>query len=153
MLLGDFLFSIQNVHRSFFERKKIIKLFKVGIVFLYKFIILDLIFYNFFYKKNLDKISSKNKELYNKDLFYLFKYFNSLKYEHSYEDFFHENLEQFKNKDIDILEIGIAKGDGLASFYFYFPNWHKLLVHPFRLYMSDIQDDTFHPKIFFQDCQ
>ena len=79
MLFRDFLFSIKNVHISILEKGQIIKLFKVAIVFLYKFIFLDLIFYNFFYKKNLDKISSKNKDLYNKDLFYLFEHFNSLK--------------------------------------------------------------------------
>ena len=135
MLLRDFFFSIKNVHISFFRRGKIIQLFKIGLVFLYKFIFLDLIIYNLFYKKNLDKVSLKNKELYNKDLFYLFKYFNSLKYEHSYEDFLQENLKQFKNKNIDILEIGIAKGDGLASFYFYFPNSKLIGVdnNPFRI--------------------
>jgi len=135
MLLSDFLFSIKNVHRSFFEKKKIIKLFRVGVVFLYKFIFLDLIFYNFFYKKNLDKISSKNKDLYNKDLFYLFEHFNSLKKEHNYEDFFHENLKEIKNKNMNILEIGTARGDGLASFYFYFPNSNLIGVdnNPFRI--------------------
>ena len=71
-----------------------------------------------------NKLSYHKKcvELYNKDLFYLFKYFNSLKREHNYEDFFHENLKEIKNENIDILEIGTARGDGLASFYFYFPN-------------------------------
>ena len=135
MLFSDFLFSIKNVHRSFFEKKKIIKLFRVGIVFLYKFIVLDLIFYNFFYKKNLDKISSKNKDLYNKDLFYLFEHFNSLKKEHNYEDFFHENLKEIKNKNMNILEIGTARGDGLASFYFYFPNSNLIGAdnNPFRI--------------------
>ena len=135
MLLEDFVFSIKNVHVSFFERKKTIKLLKVGIVFLYKFFFLDLILYNFFYKKNLDKIHSKNSELYDKDLFFLFEYFNSLKKDHSYEDFFHENLKEIKNKNIDILEIGTARGDGLAGFYFYFPNSNLIGVdnNPFRL--------------------
>ena len=135
MLLGDFLFSIKNVHISYFKKRKIIQLFKISFVFLYKFLFLDLIIYNLFYKKDLDKISLKNKELYKKDLLYLFKYFNSLKHEHSYEDFFHENLKKFKNKNIDILEIGMAKGDGLASFYFYFPDSKLIGVdnNPFRI--------------------
>ena len=37
MLLEDFFFSIKNVHISYFKRRKIIKLFKIGLVFLYKF--------------------------------------------------------------------------------------------------------------------
>ena len=135
MLIKDFFFSLKNVHISFTERRKIIKLFKVGIVFLYKFIFLELIFYNFFYKKNLDKISLKNKELYDKDFFYLFKYFNSLKQEHNYEDVFHQNLNEFKSKNIDILEIGTAKGNGIACFYFYFSNSNLICVdnNPFRI--------------------
>ena len=77
MLFRDFLFSIKNVHISCFKRGKIIQLFKIGLVFLYKFIFLDLIIYNLFYKKDLDKISLKNKELYKKDLFYLNLFMNS----------------------------------------------------------------------------
>tara|TARA_Y100000590_G_scaffold364553_1_gene423006 strand:- start:41 stop:886 length:846 start_codon:yes stop_codon:yes gene_type:complete len=135
MLLGDFFFSFKNVHISFYEKKKIIKLLKVGAVFLYKFIILDQIFHNFFYKKDLDRILLEKKELQNKDLLYLFKYFNSLKQEHNYEEFFHENFKEFKKKDINILEIGAAKGDGIASFYFYFPNSNLISVdnNPFRI--------------------
>ena len=90
MLFRDFLFSIKNVHISILEKGQIIKLFKVAIVFLYKFIFLDLILYNFFYKKNLDKIYSKNSELYKKELSYLFEYFNSLRQEHGYEDVYQE---------------------------------------------------------------
>ena len=135
MLLRDFFFSIKNVHISSLEKGKIIKLFKVGIVFLYKFIFLDLILYNFFYKKNLDKIYSKNNELYNKDLYYLFEHFKSLRQEHGYEEAFQENLKEIRKRNIDILEIGSAKGDGLASFYFYFPNSSLIGIdnNPFRI--------------------
>ena len=135
MLFRDFLFSIKNVHISILEKGQIIKLFKVAIVFLYKFIFLDLILYNFFYKKNLDKIYSKNNELYKKELSYLFEYFNSLRQEHGYEDVYQENLWTIKNRNIDILEIGSAKGDGLASFYFYFPNSNLIGIdnNPFRI--------------------
>ena len=135
MLLRDFFFSIKNVHISFFEKGQIIKLFKVGIVFLYKFIFLDLIFYNFFYKKNLDKIFLKDSRLYKKDLSYLFEYFNSLRQEHGYEEVYKKNLEEIRNRNIDILEIGSAKGDGLASFYFYFPNSSLIGIdnNPFRI--------------------
>jgi len=135
MLLKDFFFSFKNAHISFLEKKYISKLIRVGASILYKFFILELIIYNFFYKKNLDKISIVKKELFNKDLNYLFEYFDSFRQEHSYADLYEENLGQIKNKKLDILEIGIAKGDGLASFYFYFPNSNLIGIdnNPFRI--------------------
>ena len=39
-------------------------LLRIGISILYKFIILELVIYNFFYKKNLDKLSIKKKEFF-----------------------------------------------------------------------------------------
>jgi len=134
MLLKDFLFSLKNIHISTVEKKNINKLLRIGITLLYKFFVLELFLYNFFYKKNLDNISLNKRELFDKDLFFLFKYFNSLKQEHSYENFFHENLEDFKKKNIDILEIGSAKGDGIASFFFYFPLANLVAAdnNPFR---------------------
>ena len=135
MLLRDFFFSIKNVHISFLEKRQITKLFKVGVVFLYKFIFLDLILYNYFYKKNLDKIYSKSSELYKKKLSNLFEHFNSLRKEHGYEDAYQENLKDIKNRNIDILEIGSAKGNGVASLYFYFPNSNLIAIdnNPFRI--------------------
>ena len=121
MLFKDFFFSFKNIHISFLEKKNVVKLLKVGISTLYKFFILELIIYQFFYKKDLDKIGRKKKEFFNMDLFFLFKYFGSLRQEHSYEDFFHENLKEFKEKNVNVLEIGVAKGSGLASLYFYLP--------------------------------
>jgi len=84
MLFKDFLFSFKNVHLSFFEKKKISKFIRVGISVLYKFFILELIIYNFFYKKDLDVISNRKKELFDKDLVFLFEHFNSLKKQHNY---------------------------------------------------------------------
>ena len=96
---------------------------------------MDLFFYNFFYKKNLDQNTIENKELFKKDLNFLFTYFSSLKQEHDYSDFYQKNLEFFKEKEIDILEIGTAKGDGLASLYYYFPNSNLIGLdnNPFRM--------------------
>ena len=134
MLFKDFFFSFNNTHISFLEKKKISKFIRVGISILYKFFVLELIIYNFFYKKNLDTISIKKKELFNKDLNFLFKYFNSYKQVHDYTAFYQENLKELKDKKLDILEIGTAKGDGIASFYFYFP-YSKLIGvdnNPFR---------------------
>ena len=134
MLFKDFFFSLKNIHISFFEKKDIVKLIKVGISIIYKFFILEIIIYQFFYKKNLDRIAKEKKEFFNKDLFFLFEYFGSLRKEHSYEDFFHENLKKYKNKNIDILEIGVAKGSGFASLYFYLPLANLIGIdnNPFR---------------------
>ena len=93
MLFKDYFFSFRNIHLSFLEKKKISKFVRVGISILYKFFVLELIIYNFFYKKDLDKISIKKKELFNKDLSFLFEYFNSYKQYHSYADFFHKKLK------------------------------------------------------------
>ena len=53
-----------------------------------------------------------------------------------FNDSFNEKyFENFRNEEVNILEIGIAKGDGLASFFYYFPN-SKLIGldnNPFRI--------------------
>tara|TARA_Y100000741_G_scaffold358899_1_gene338754 strand:+ start:276 stop:1121 length:846 start_codon:yes stop_codon:yes gene_type:complete len=135
MLLRDFIFSFKNIHISFLIRRKIIKFFKVGVSILYKFFVLELVFYNFFYKKNLDKDAIVNKELFKRDLNFLFTHFNSLKIDHDYVNFYTKELAYLKEKKIDILEIGTAKGDGLASFYYYFPNSNLVGLdnNPFRM--------------------
>jgi SAM-dependent methyltransferase len=134
MLFKDFFFGFKNIHVSFLEKKNISKLIRVGISILYKFFVLELIIYNFIYKKDLDIISIKKKELFNKDLSFLFKYFGSYKLVEGYTDFYHENLKELKGKKLDILEIGTAKGDGIASFYFYFPYSNLIGVdnNPFK---------------------
>ena len=135
MLFKDFFFSFKNIHKSFLEKKRILKLARVGISIVYKFLILELIIYNFFYKKNLDKASNQQRELFNKDLNFLFEHFNSFRQEHNYADLYQENLGELRNKKLDIFEIGLAKGDGLASFYFYFPQSNLVGVdnNPFRM--------------------
>jgi len=133
MLFKDFFFSFKNIHISFLEKKDIYKFIKVGISILYKFFVLEVIIY-YFYKKDLDTISIKKKELFNKDLSFLFKYFDSYKLQEGYTDFYHENLKGLKGKKLDILEIGVARGDGIASFYFYFPYSNLIGVdnNPFK---------------------
>ena len=134
MLFKDFFFGFKNIHVSFSEKKNLSKLIRVGISILYKFFVLEVIIYNFFYKKNLDTISIKKRELFNKDLSFLFKYFDSYKLQEGYTDFYHENLKGLKGKKLDILEIGVARGDGIASFYFYFPYSNLIGVdnNPFK---------------------
>ena len=154
MLFKDFFFSFKNIHISFLEKKEIFKFIRVGISTIYKFFILDLIIYNFFYKDDLDKVSIKKKELFDKNLNFLFEYFNSLKQLVGYADCFHENLKELKNNKLDILEIGLAKGGGIASLYFYFPNSNFIGAdnNPFRIrYKSNrirnIYVDTSSKKI------
>ena len=134
MLFKDFLFTFKNIHISFFEKKKIIKLIRVGLSIIYKFLILELLIYNFFYKKNLDNVAQIiTNKIY-------IQYFNSFRQEHSYAKLYQDNFVEIKNKNLDILEIGLAKGDGVASFYFYFPNSNLIGVdnNPFRIrYKSD----------------
>ena len=135
MLFKDFFFSFKNIHINFLEKKEIFKFFRVGISILYKFLILDLIIYNFFYKEDLDKISIKKKEFFSKDLNFLFENFNSLKKYVGYADIFHENLRELRNKKLDVLEVGLARGDGIASLYFYFRNDNFIWIYnnPFRI--------------------
>ena len=154
MLFKDFFFSFKNIHISFLEKKEIFKFIRVGISTIYKFFILDLIIYNFSYKDDLDNVSIKKKELFDKNLNFLFEYFSSLKQLVGYADCFHENLNELKNKKLDILEIGLAKGGGIASLYFYFPYSNIIGVdnNPFRIrYKSNrirnIYVDTSSKKI------
>ena len=135
MLLKDFFFTLKNIHISFFERKKILKLLRVGLSTLYKFFLLELIIYRFIRKKNLDKVSVARDELFKKDLDFLFDYFNSFRKYHNYATIYEENFNKIKNNKLDILEIGSATGGGVASLFFYFPNSKFITAdnNPFRL--------------------
>lgn len=95
----------------------------------------------FYYPKicDLDKFSNNNKYLFEKDLGFLFQFFNSDKGEkfvnqydkpiyknkkitkgHSYHLFYEKFFRYKKNEKIDFLEIGAFKGNAAAAFYFYF---------------------------------
>lgn len=117
--------------------------------------------------KNLDVYSKKNQSLFDKDLNFLFKYFNSDKgdsyinqYEkpinkkkeiiegHNYHKFYEKYFSTKKNNSLEILEIGSFKGNAAASFFFYFP---KALI-----FSADIFPDLFRYrskriKNFFMD--
>lgn len=90
---------------------------------------------------NLDKFSIKNQNLFNKNLEFLFQYFNSDKGNFLYNQYdkplnrkknliqghaYHKYYENFfiliKDKKLDILEIGSFKGNATAALYFYFKN-------------------------------
>ena len=95
----------------------------------------------FFKKKiNLDEYSKKKADLYQKDLNYLFEYFNSDKgnkfYDqyvqpikknskiiidgHDYSKFYEDYFKIIKNKKLNILEIGSFYGNASAALFFYF---------------------------------
>ena len=45
---------------------------------------------------------------------------------HGYSIYYEKYLQEFKDKKINILEIGSHEGRAIASFYYYFP---KILIH------------------------
>ena len=117
-------------------------------------------FVNFFYfekKVNLDELSITNKFLFDKDLNYLFEYFNSDKGEnftdqyiqpskktskiikaHGYSKFYNKIFYDIKNEKIDIMEIGSFYGNASAALYFYFKHANIVGV--------DINPDMFKYK-------
>ena len=89
-------------------------------------------------KINLDKFHKKNKFLFEKDLGFLFQYFNSdkgpklfnqynkpihkdkhLSEGHSYHIYYEKFFSAKKSLDINLLELGAFKGNASAAFYFY----------------------------------
>ena len=95
----------------------------------------------FIKKKDLDKISKKYQFLFEKNLNYLFEYFNSDKGEqfvnqylppikrknlkiraHGYAKFYENYFKNIKNKELKIIEIGSFYGNASAALYFYFKN-------------------------------
>ncbi len=114
-------------------------------------------FFNLFYlekKIDLDKLSKKNKFLFDKDLNYLFEYFNTDKGDeyinqytqpskrsiqkikaHGYTKFYENIFYNIKNEDINIMELGSFYGNASAALYFYFKNS--------KIYGGDINPDMF----------
>lgn len=105
-------------------------------------------------KKNLDKLPDNYKEFFNENFEYLFNYFNTDKGSkfidqyvklrkrketfvkgHGYHPFYEFFFKKFKEKKINILEIGAFKGNATAAFYFYFKN-------------SIIDSCDIHPDLF-----
>ena len=134
MLFKDFIFSIKNICISFIEKKKIKKVFNIFFTYIYKYFFLELFLYNFFYKKNLDTYKKQDETFLKKNLDFYFLHFNSLKIEHAYSQFYNKFFDKIRKKNLSIMEIGLAKGDGIASFYYYFPNSYFIGLdnNPFR---------------------
>ena len=85
------------------------------------------------------KINLDNKKLKFKNLEDLFNYFGTDKGSkildpynsrqkkifvkgHNFGKFYEKNLKKIKNKEINVLEIGVWKGASTASFFYYLPN-------------------------------
>jgi hypothetical protein len=143
-------YHIYYKHR-FYKAKSFLKFF------LY-FQILISFFHHFFFnnkKINLDKLALKNKDLFNKDLNYLFEYFNSDKgfffidqfhktkqnkkiHGHQYSEFYQRYFNDLKDKKLEILEIGSFKGAATAALKFFFKNS--------KIYAGDLYPDI---SVFF----
>ena len=100
--------------------------------------------YNLFYfpkKINLDIFSNENNFLFEKDLTFLFEFFNSDKGDffsnqysqpykknenkikaHAYAKFYEKYFKNLKNDNLNILEIGSFYGNASAALFFYFKN-------------------------------
>ena len=108
-------------------------------------------------KIDLDQLEKNNIDLLNKDLNYLFDYFNSDKgnlfenqyahpskrkkdkiQAHGYGNFYEKYFKKIKEKNLNILEIGSFYGNASASLFFYFKNSF--------LYAADIFPDLFRYK-------
>ena len=106
-------------------------------------------------KLNLENYSQNNKFLFEKNLNFLFEFFESDKGEkfvnqynqpmkrdsnlriqgHNYAKFYDEYFFEKKNKELNILEIGSFYGNAAAALYFYFKNA--------KIYSADIFPDLF----------
>ena len=116
--------------------------------------------YNYFFlekKMNLNSFAIKNPFLFDKDLNFLFEYFNSDKGEkyinqytqpskknkikiqaHGYSKFYQDIFYPIKNKKLNIIEIGSFYGNASAALFFYFKNS--------KIYGADINPDMFRYK-------
>jgi len=139
-------------YRHRFEKASLIRKIYILLILPFKFL------YNYFYieeKKNLDNFSLKNLFLFSKDLNFLFEYFNSDKGEkyinqythpskrdniriaaHGYSKFYEKVFLEFKDKKINVLEIGSFYGNASAAMFFYFRNAN--------IFGADINPDMFN---------
>ncbi|MDA9995952.1 hypothetical protein N9E23_01255 [Candidatus Pelagibacter sp.] len=139
-------------YRHRFEKASLIRKMYLALILPFKYL------YNYFHldkKKNLDYFSIKNLFLFSKDLNFLFEYFNSDKGEkyinqythpskrdniritaHGYSKFYEKVFFEFKDKKINVLEIGSFYGNASAAMFFYFKNA--------KIFGADINPDMFN---------
>ena len=113
-------------------------------------------FFSLFKRKIINKFKKKifidNKKINDKSLDYLFNYFGSDKADffnlkntkgHGYSKFYQEHLSKFKNKFINILEVGSYAGASAAAFTKYFPNakvfCFDINISNFKFYSKNIK--------------
>ena len=124
----------------------------------YLFLIIPFVYFlNFFFFKkkiNLDLYSKRNFSLFEKNLDFLFEFFNSDKGEyctdqyvqpikrknikiksHGYSKFYEKYFFELKNNNINILELGSFYGNASAALFFYFRDAN--------IYGGDINPDMF----------
>ena len=112
---------------------------------------------NFFYlpkKRDLDIFSKNHEYLFNKDLNFLCEFFNSDKGEkstnqydkpskqnskkvisHGYAKIYEKYLQKFKEKKLNIIELGSFYGNASAALFFFFKNS--------QIYSADINPDMY----------
>ena len=145
-----------NTFINIYYKHRLKKAKKIRYILLIIFLPIIYLINNFYDQKkiNLDELAKKKPELFSKDLNFLFEFFNSDKGEkfknqyqkpikknnlkipgHEYHKYYEEHLVPFKEKKLNILEIGSYKGNASAAFYFYFSDaW---------IYSYDIFPDLF----------
>jgi hypothetical protein len=141
-------------YRHRFKKASLIRKFYLSIILPFKYS------YNYFFlekKMNLNSFAIKNPFLFDKDLNFLFEYFNSDKGEkyinqytqpskknkikiqaHGYSKFYQDIFYPIKNEKLNIIEIGSFYGNASAALFFYFKNS--------KIYGADINPDMFRYK-------
>ena len=141
-------------YRHRFKKASLIRKFYLSIILPFKYS------YNYFFleeKINLNSFAIKNPFLFDKDLDFLFEYFNSDKGEkyinqytqpskknkikiqaHGYSKFYQDIFYPIKNEKLNIIEIGSFYGNASAALFFYFKNS--------KIYGADINPDMFRYK-------
>lgn len=146
MILNDFIFSYKNILLNRLKKKKYFSFLRKIVGIFFKFLIREIKYIFFKDYQNLDLKNHINQRYYSFTLNEIFKEFNcdkgfSFKFQnkeifsHQYSEFYEKKLKDFKNKNINILEIGSHDGKGIASFYYYFPK-AKIVganINPFQL--------------------
>lgn len=125
MNLNDFIFNYRSNLKSLLKNKDYISFIKRIFLLPFKYSLSNL--RNIFVNKNIDKIDlpvDKN------NLDDYFKFFNCDKSSlaHGYDKFYLNELEKYKNSELNILEFGIHYGASQASFKKYFPKSNIIAV-------------------------
>ena len=145
MNIKNFLFSYKNILKNEIDNRRFFSCLRKTINLLYKYLINLSKKYLIKRFENLD--NDQNSLLYKFSLNKLFLKFNcdkgskiKLKNEkylltHNYSKFYEKYFSDYRKKKINFLEIGSHEGNGLASFYFFFPyaKFYGANINPFQM--------------------